>query len=482
MKRIAMLLICAMLSASIVACSDASDTADDPANVTAADTKSVQETTTDDPYADDVPDGLDYGGYEFSFYSRQASTYFDSPQDVEGENGDIINDAVYQRNRNVEERLNVVITETTYTAVDGPRALLLSADDTYDMYMARVNSAFTYATEGLLRDITDLEYVDLTKPYWDYTLNEALSIGEKQYFVQGAYNLSTYEFTHALLFNKKLIDALSLDMPYAAVSDGSWTYDMFHEMAKKAVADLNGDGIMDDNDRYGLIAQPKQVLPSFWIAADTVSIGKDFGDHLEFTCISDKKFMEVWDRIFDITRTDNIWMPMQINFEDVVAIAAPFIADQGLFYNANCNRIADLRTMDTDFGIIPYPKYDDTQDEYFSRIENTEMPLVPLVNTEMERTGAVFELLCAEAIDTTISAYYDLTLSGKFARDEESVEMLDLVFDNRIFDYGDTLFMADMRDGPFEEKYAAGDREIVSTLASIESKLSAQIKTINGEK
>ena len=82
------------------------------------------------------------------------------------------------------------------------------------MYMARVNSAFTYATEGLLRDITDLEYVDLTKPYWDYTLNEALSIGEKQYFVQGAYNLSTYEFTHALLFNKKLIDALSLDMPY----------------------------------------------------------------------------------------------------------------------------------------------------------------------------------------------------------------------------------------------------------------------------
>nr|MBQ4319216.1 extracellular solute-binding protein [Clostridia bacterium] len=482
MKKLALLLLCSMLIPTFAACSDSADAnPDTPVDTTAADTTAAVETTTADPNKDDLPAGLDFDGYEFKVNSRNAPLYFEAPMDVAEENGEAVNDAVFQRNRKVEERLNIVFTEIMYENADRDkiRNVLLAGDNTYDLYMGRINNAFDYALEGLLREFTDLEYVDLDKPYWSQSINEALTFNGKCYFATGAYHLSSYEFTHALLFNKKLLDALSLESPYGLVNDGKWTFDTFNEMAKTAVADLNGDGVMDKSDRYGLISQPKQVLASFGAGAGVMSINKDKDDKLVFTAPGDEKFMTVYQRVFEITRDDNVWYPMDRSLDAVEEIAAPFIADQGLFYNANCNRIADLRAMETNFGIIPYPKYEESQDIYYSRIENTDLPMLPVTNTDMERTGAIIEAICSASPGTVIEAYYDVTLTGKLTRDEESIEMLDLIFENRIFDYGDTLYMDDLRQGIYLDAFMADNRELTSLLASKVSVLDTKLEKLN---
>ena len=52
------------------------------------------------------------------------------------------------------------------------------------------------------------------------------------------------------------------------------------------------------------------------------------------------------------------------------------------------------------------------------------------------RTAAILEALAAESKYTLKPAFYDISLKGKMIRDEESEEMLDLIFDSKIYDLG----------------------------------------------
>jgi hypothetical protein len=61
---------------------------------------------------------------------------------------------------------------------------------------------------------------------------------------------------------------------------------------------------------------------------------------------------------------------------------------------------------------------------------------VPITNTDYERAGFILEALAAESKYVLTPAYYDVTLQRKYARDEESAQMLDLIFSTRILDTG----------------------------------------------
>ena len=55
------------------------------------------------------------------------------------------------------------------------------------------------------------------------------------------------------------------------------------------------------------------------------------------------------------------------------------------------------------------------------------------------RTGNVLEAMAAASADTLSPAYYDVCLTGKYIRDDESEGMLDLIFSTRNFDIGITF-------------------------------------------
>ena len=133
--------------------------------------------------------------------------------------------------------------------------------------------------------------------------------------------------------------------------------------------------------------------------------------------------------------------------------------------------------METDFGIIPYPKYDDAQDRYYSRIEACELFCVPVTNKNHEFAGVVLEALAAESAKSVIPSYYDVALQGKVTRDEESSEMLDLIFNTRVFDWGDTIWCAQIRDGIFDDMMKANDRDLASKTAELDNLVADKIKT-----
>lgn len=99
--------------------------------------------------------------------------------------------------------------------------------------------------------------------------------------------------------------------------------------------------------------------------------------------------------------------------------------------------IVYLRNAGNDYGIIPYPKYDEEQDDYVTIVDGGFTVLaVPKSVTDPERSGIIAEALCAETYKNVIPVYYEIALKEKGARDEESIEMIDFIMSKRVYDFG----------------------------------------------
>ena len=95
--------------------------------------------------------------------------------------------------------------------------------------------------------------------------------------------------------------------------------------------------------------------------------------------------------------------------------------------------------MEADFGILPMPKYEESDNSYRSAVNSYvgTMTCIPQTNYDPDMTGYFIEALASESHYTVIPEYYNINLQGKISRDEESREMLDLIFSNRHYDLGE---------------------------------------------
>lgn len=429
---------------------------------------------------------LDFDGKEFRImtFDPATLTWARAELDIAEQTGDIMDDAIYDRNRAVEERLNIEIVQLTRPYGDNDlakmRQWIMSGDDLFEVGMEFVNNSRTLAMEGLLVDYGDLKYVDLSREWWCQDLNRSTSLAGKHYLVYGDYSISTHDNTSVLIFNKELYNDLAFDESlYDIVERGEWTYDEMNEKLSAAVADLNGDSVMDESDRYGYVSEAKEVLPSFWVAAGETTIDKDASDIPCFQLDQDVRFADVIDGIFDLMLNGNHWY--NITNVDNGLVSDIFINNQALLSHATLFAVEKLRDMDSDFGIIPYPKYDTEQTEYYSRVGGGQFGVIPLTNSDLDFTGAVMEALSSESRMSVIPAYYNIALTSKYSRDDESAGMLDIIFQNRVYDLGDTFWVTLLRDGIFRKMMTNGDRNLASAIQSVKSQVEASIaETIEG--
>jgi len=66
----------------------------------------------------------------------------------------------------------------------------------------------------------------------------------------------------------------------------------------------------------------------------------------------------------------------------------------------------------------------------------TSMMAIPITAKTADRTGKVVATLNAESWKTVVPQFYDVALKVKFARDDESAQILDMILDGRTFDFG----------------------------------------------
>lgn len=492
-KKLSLILALMML---LPACApESDDVSQDTTGVTTADTAiaAVTQTTAPAIPADKLPDTLNFDGETFCAYTR-VKYFFHGEMFIDESNGEMLNDARFDARTAVESRLNVSFEEEyygdlgNYSDNDAPRNLLLSGDTTYDIYNGRHAHMFTYAAQGLAHKLTEVPYLDLTAHWWDEEFSNDITLGKEKYFAFGAYNLTTYDSIHMLLFNKKLFTDLNIEEMrlggqtiYDVVKAGNWTYDLMNEVMTDVSADMDGDGVMTKADRWAYVTPAKQVLPSFLIGGGFYMVQKDENNFLYNSMEGNEGFYDAFIDIMDMMWTNSTWFPTPASMtdEEELEIYDMFKNGQGLFCDSTGGNVIRYREMDIDFGIIPYPKSSDSQEYYCSRSEYPELFVIPLVNDTLDCTGAVLEALSSEYYRSVIPAYFEQSLKGRTVRDEESSEMLELIYAHRVFDFGDTVLCSEIRDGKMRELMAENNRDFSSMLTSISPIVKKRMNTLN---
>lgn len=383
----------------------------------------------------DVPDA-DFDGYDFTILADNKS-YDETGRfnDIVAseETGEVINDSVYMRNIRTEEKYNIRIKgEFWDDAYTRARKAVMAGDDMYDLFALPMNMTAQSAAQGLMYNLTNVPYIDLSKPWWDENASQQLSIANKLYFTTGDLLISDKNASSVFLFNKRLVMDYGFESPYELVKQGKWTVDKMQEMAKSVPIDINGDGKMSkDHDMFGLLTSGEMLHGSVLSSGDFL-VGKD-KDDLPFVNMTERmltSFNKWTDIYYDGTRT-----LMLGDSEEKLAV---FNENRTLFMYDNMSLVPEMRGNEVDFGILPNPKSDATQESYRNAVNPSLASAVsiPVTNSNLDRTGIILETLTAESYYTLLPSYYNVMLNAKYYRDEDSAEMLDIIFATLSYDLG----------------------------------------------
>ena len=382
---------------------------------------------------ENIPDS-DFGGYNFVMLVEdpyeKVWTY--TNMIVEELTGDIIDDAFYRRNLLVEERLNIHLSQRPASLGSIQREFTREVESGaggFDVAFIRYYVAARLAMQNYCVALNDIPYIDMDKPWWDQGARRDLSIAHRNYFMASDMTIADNDNTWIMFFDTQLVQDLQLEMPYDLVNEGRWTFSKMHEMMRVAEFDVDGDGVMTRNDRFGLLTHGENYA-GMWIAAGQRLFTKNEQDMPELA-FGDESFINVWHQIIEI-----------MNCTSAYTRYIPFISSglangQTLFATEILKFVRDYRGNERDFGIVPMPKFNEQQDSYHTYVAlSAPLLLVPVSNPDLERTGIIIEAMAAEGHRTILSAYYEVSIEGQFVRDEESIEMLNIAFATRLYDLG----------------------------------------------
>lgn len=398
-----------------------------------AETEAVSdETDLRKAVSDGVPE-MDFGGYTFRMYTRNRDDFVnDLSLDLEGESGDIVETSLYQRNRTVEERFNIKL-EAMY--LDDPtssaRSLITAGDDSCALVLDNAPATGGVISSGCYLAWDDLPYNDLSKPWYIPNVVDAMSVKKHTYMMAGEFNLSLLRFTYCMYYNKELAAQYDINDLYERVVDHKWTYESLYTTVADVYNDLNGDGKKDETDLYGLVTDFYGASTNYGFASG-VEIMKNDKDGIPQLVYYSEKTVDVFNKVY------------QLLFDNPGALSGawgiegtPWKEGRALFINAFFQSASEFRDNKFDFGILPYPMYDESQESYrtHSNVAFT-CCAIPTTTTDIERTSAIIEVLQAESWKQVIPAYYETALKVKYSRDDLASNTLDLILAGRYLDFG----------------------------------------------
>ena len=426
MKKIFAFILVLLL---LTSCSEISDI--NIENETGKHTETAASAEGADPYADlfriapESNDGKvitilthDYHAYEFL-----APEY----------NMELINDSVYDRNMAVEELLDVKIKVLTRPGYYEDReefwnevlSSIMADDGAYDIVCAMVSCMQPYATPEYYLDILKFDNVNLDNPWWVTSMKSDLSLQGKLISVIGDMNLSLYNQFPVVFSNKTILENYGIDTVslYTSVSDGKWTFDMLFNLASGIKEDLNGDGeILPETDIFDLSI----AKTPFWALQAAFNL-----PNIELDENGIPYVVGLTERYADAAGflASNIHANPCVTLEsDNYNIVNIFTEDRSAFYISRLNDVEQMRDMENDFTILPFPKLDEEQDIYRTLIATaTNMTYIPITADDPALVGRVLESLAYYSFRDVVPAYYETKLKERYSRDEDTKKMLDII-------------------------------------------------------
>lgn len=371
--------------------------------------------------------------------------------DIEEEPGDVLNSAIYQRNIIVEDtfkiKLQSVHTENVRTMVT---KTIKSGMNDYDAVALRLANAAPMAMAGECINLNGLSSLSLDMPWWDQNILKDMSIGGNSYLIAGDIFTKHYDAIAMMFFNKKLLTDYNVENPYKLVEENQWTIDKFSELTKGITKDLDGNGVIDYLDLFGLSTQA-DFLTSMINGSGAKFIEKNNNDIPYFAGASEK-INTIIDKVLGFYIDDTYCLHRDAYAKNVTSdkMLQFLVFPQGkslFFWGLPRYLDLELRSMEDDFGMLPIPKYDSSQERYYATANtwHSYAYTIPQSAADPEKTAYIMDAMAYYGRIHILPAYYDVCLTRKYTRDEESSAMLDIIFNSSVYDIGDIYNLGNYR-------------------------------------
>ncbi len=403
-----------------------------------------------------IPDAK-YSGEEFTILTNTDDAEWTNTDFFQEEDSDDpVKSAAYHRQQLIEDtfgvKIRVVEGQSRGSINDLVTTAVKSGTKDYDIIVNSIDKMYTLAQSDCLTNLDSITHLDLTSESWDQAMLSQTSIGGNNYFATGDITVIDNDATWVMMFNKKLAKNLGIGEEegpksiYDLVRDGEWTLDKLLEYSNLfTYQDTDASGTITHLDQFP-IATTVDFITGLYYGTNSRIIAKDASDLPYLQKLSDSS-IKLIDKIAEIYAASN-----RITFDchdyatvdpQVHLLAQQmFEEDRALFYSEVMQCVTRLREMNTDFGIIPVPKADAKQANYTTHSVNI-VTLVAGVSKDISydenrlaRSGMIMQALAVEGKNILTPAYYESSLIGKGTRDEESADMLPIIFANRVVDIG----------------------------------------------
>ncbi|PKM62337.1 MAG: hypothetical protein CVU97_05825 [Firmicutes bacterium HGW-Firmicutes-21] len=385
----------------------------------------------------------------------------------------------------VEEEYNCTVSGTVYGGIRADftntiKNMVLTGTNEYDMIFDAYSYLAPLVTENILLDLNTISTIDFENEWWDQNARKELSIFNKLFFMCGDINTYDNDGTWCMLFNKTLLENLSLNIdPYQLVKDDEWYFDKFVEICRSGITtDSDGNGVLDEFDTWAFGTETYNMYVHVLSSGNKI-VTKDIHDVPEFTVQNESTYSAL-DKIVDFYTDYSTVMVANAppytgkGYPNVweATVHKAFIEGRQLFYMCGLINVPSFRQMDDDFGILPIPKLNKGQEFYYHTVSTGNMTAlcVPQSVIAADDVGIIIEALGKYSMDILSPAYYDVQLKYRDTRDEESSEMLDIIFATRTFDIG-----AAFNWGGTLGEYTKMDKNFVSRFDSIMSAAEAAL-------
>ena len=386
------------------------------------------------------------------------------------QDGTSVNDAIYQRNIELEDTYNCKLVETTQPDFNAEYILEFVAAGSDDFDICMVYDTRAVQLLGYVHDWNQLSDIDITRPWWNPDATGVFVVDGKLYFTSGDMTLGYLSRAMSYLVNRDLYENLGLKEDlFSTVKEGKWTQDLFLSLAAQSVMDTDGDGSYTPSDTYGIFGHPRAFLLSLLGGAGVRYVGSDEDGHFVFQMSKNEKAVNLLQKMIQfMSANPNLYYNESL-IPNATIPDTLFSTGQALFHvQAFLHNVVNLRDMENNFSILPLPKLDENQSSYYAPVYGSTLAVIPktVLSDRYDNIGLLVEAMSRKTYENIIPQYKDVLLKHKTARDEESADMLDIIFDSITVDPGPMLWIGDIVDQITLDLFMGRNDAVVSYLES----------------
>ena len=349
---------------------------------------------------------------------------------VEKSTGDAMSEAVYARQERVYNYLGVEVLGTsagTYKDYVGRfRTSVEKRDGSVDCLISHVSEGVTgLITQMYFKDFNDVQGIDLEQDYWNMEFMDFVAIDGSRYLGRSDINIA---YTYVVAFNKDLLDQYAGSMEksvYQLVYDNEWTLDAMLSLAQLVSVDKTGDGKTDD-DVYGLTGQQWVPWVGFFHASNINLVEQDENGEYKLAFMNATnadKTKDLVKKLKEFAASEYAYLTFPSGGTGVPSNKVPLRTGRALMELNATYSLENYLKYDLNFGVLPYPLYDQYQKNYRSLQWGGYLCVPSYVEDEL-KVGETLEVMSFYSNDVRVT-FYEKMLGKQVADAPDDAKILD---------------------------------------------------------